>query len=425
MSRSVLSFLILCSTLWTNPAMADVWTFRQGLGTSFVEDRDTKVDSDLIVLSLLPSYRSRTWDVALDLNLRWDASNGEFFKDEWGKRGDWLRPIERLLHTSNQETLTFGLQRLTGLTLGSGQIVRGLIGNSEVYYGLPGFYLNADLGKTRIQAAVDRVYEPSVAGAAIFWEASRRLSLSLEGAVDPSAPVSFLGRFVDGRPEPDGEKEITGLGGEIVYRVFDGDLIKLAVDVQGGSLPEGARGYGGGIRLDFDFSAFYLSRLTFNVDSIACKNGYIPAYFDELYPLERWNFGGKTLVEANPLGGTVSDRDMWVTSIRYNLGDFFLVAAGYDRSDDGSLERAQFSVKILEEGGKGIELYLWSRTNSEGESLFDDDQNLFGRVTALYNFTPHLLVRAGFDHSWSLDEDRGGVVPRSDFILNLLYTVSM
>ncbi len=81
MSRSVLSFLILCSTLWANPAMADVWTFRQGLGTSFVEDRDTKVDSDLIVLSLLPSYRSRTWDVALDLNLRWDASNGEFFKD--------------------------------------------------------------------------------------------------------------------------------------------------------------------------------------------------------------------------------------------------------------------------------------------------------------------------------------------------------
>ncbi|UCF31317.1 MAG: hypothetical protein JSV26_02545 [bacterium] len=418
----LISVLLLAAPV---AAGADVMTITVGPGTSLIRDRDTGEDRDFVILSLLPSYRSRTWNVSLDLNLRWDSSDGSFFKEEWSRRGDWLRPLRQLTYSSRRADLTLGLERLTDYTLGSGQLVRGLIGDAEVQYGLPGFFLEDVVGDIRVQAAADRTVDPSVAGVAFIWGPSEALTVSLEGAVDPEAPLAFSGQFEGGRPVADSEEEVTGWGGEVSYRFLDGRVFNLTGVFRGGSLEGGARGQGGGIRLDLDFSSFYVNRLTLRADSVSCERGYVPAYFDELYSLERWGLTGEPLRVQIPFGEGVPDRTMWMTSLRYALGDFFLVVLDYDRFEDGSMERARVSIKILEEGNKGIEAFAWSRTNSEDENLFDSERNFFARVTALYNLRPHLLFKVGFDHSWAITEERGGVFPRTDFMVNLLYTISM
>jgi hypothetical protein len=119
------------------------------------------------------------------------------------------------------------------------------------------------------------------------------------------------------------------------------------------------------------------------------------------------------------------DREMESFSIAYSLGRYFKMAGGADRFSDNSMKRAHFKLSVLEEGGRGVEAMVWSRADDVNEDLLDPDTNLFSKVSALYNFFPHLRIRIDLKHSWAFKEARGGLIPASSFMFGALYSISM
>ena len=88
------------------------------------------------------------------------------------------------------------------------------------------------------------------------------------------------------------------------------------------------------------------------------------------------------------------------------------------------MQRASLLLKLLEEGGKGIEALIWSRTDDETEELFQKDLNIFTRVSALFNLFPHLLLKLNYNYSWAFLEEAGSAVPASELNIQAQYTIS-
>ena len=405
-------------------ASASTWTLTGGPGLSVLTDRSGNDRTTFLLLNLSPSFSGPMWEIALDLDLRWDLENKTFYDEDWNRDGDWLRPLKRMGYRTSEGDWRVEIAGYSQMTLGSGQVVRGLIGGAETTYGLPGLLVNGAASNASFQLFVDRVYDPDVAGAAVTWNPGSAFSLSLEGAVDSSAPLVFSGRFDGGRPMADGEKSVRGLGGEAKYRFYDGDVLGLSLMVNAGSLNQEAKGTGGGVRMDLDFSSFYHNRLTLRAGTTRCRENYIPAYFDDLYQIERWGVSGNTLLQLNPLDAGGADRNMVSAYMEYGLGDFFHVRAEYDRFDDDSMKRAGLLLNLSEEDNRGLEVILWSKTLNKGENLFDIDSNMFARVSALYKFFPHLFIKGSYELSWDFVADKGGAVSSSNLTLSALYTIS-
>lgn len=402
---------------------ADIWKLTGGIGYSRLNDNTDNEKLDLLVLNLSPAYTSVFWEVALDLNLRWDVDDFSFFSEEWEPRGSWLRPLDKLGYRTPDGKLSVSLLQYWQMTLGSGQTLRGLIGGAEVNYGLPGFYLNRKTRTTALQIFVDQGIDPNVGGFGFTWEPGPAILFSLEGAIDPSAPAIWSGGFKHGRPAADSKDTVYGYSGEARARFYDTDLLNLSLFMNAGGLND-TQGVGLGFQADMDFSQAYLNRLSLEASSTFCNNGYIPAYFDELYQIERWGTRGETLLQLNPLDGSGSDRMMLMTRLGYKLGEFFKLEGRFDQFDDKSMKRAGLLLRLLEEGGKGIEALVWSRSDDRDEELFQKDLNLFSRVSALFNLFPHLLLKLNYDYSWAFLESVSGAVPASDLVLQAQYTIS-
>jgi hypothetical protein len=59
----------------------------------------------------------------------------------------------------------------------------------------------------------------------------------------------------------------------------------------------------------------------------------------------------------------------------------------------------------------------------DGE-LFAVDSNLYTRVSALYDLSPHFLLNFSFEHSWAFDEDLAGLIPLNSAGLGVMYNIS-
>jgi len=419
----MLSVIAVLVIMQPNVLKADVWELTGGIGFSRLNDNTENEKKDLLVLNLSPSYQSVSWEFSLDLNLRWDIDDGSFFSEEWDPKGAWLRPLKKLGYRAIDESWSAYLLQYWQMTLGSGQALRGLVGGAEVNYSLPGFYLRRTTRTTTFQLFVDQAIEPNVGGFGFTWEPRPELSLSLEGAIDPTAPLEWSGGFSRGRPTADSEDTVYGYGGEGKARIYDSVLMDFSLFVNAGVLND-TQGAGLGFLADMDFSQAYLNRLSLKASSVFCNNGYVPAYFDELYQIERWGVHGQTLLQTNPLDGSGPDRMMLMTKLGYGLGEFFNLEWRYDQFDDKSMKRAGLLLRLLEEGGKGIEALVWSRSDDKDEELFQKDVNLFTRVSALYNLFPHLLLKLNYKYSWAFLEEASGAVQASDLVLLAQYTIS-
>ena len=84
-------------------ASADIWTLNAGLATQRLVNRDTEDNSNYLNLMASVSYRSVKWNVSLDLEGRWDTSERDFDDTVYGRRGDFLRPVETLVYTGAEQ----------------------------------------------------------------------------------------------------------------------------------------------------------------------------------------------------------------------------------------------------------------------------------------------------------------------------------
>jgi hypothetical protein len=109
----------------------------------------------------------------------------------------------------------------------------------------------------------------------------------------------------------------------------------------------------------------------------------------------------------------------------YELGNTFRISAGLDRFTDDSMKRARFLLELKESGGRGLQAKAWSRADGPDEELFKVDENFFTRVSALYAFMPHMLLKVSYDRSWAFQEDKGGLVPLSSILLGVMYNISL
>lgn len=402
---------------------ADVWNLSGGIGYSQLNDNTENEKKNLLVLNLSPSYQSVSWEFSLNLNLRWDIDDSTFFSEEWKRRGAWLRPVEKIGYRTPDENLSVSLLQYWQMTLGSGQTLRGLVGGAEVEYSLPGFYLERKTRTTTLQLFVDQGIDPNVGGFGFIWEPRPEVYFFLEGAIDPTAPAEWSGGFEDGRPVADSEDTVYGYSGEARARFYNTSLLDLSLFLNAGVLND-TNGAGLGFQADMDFSQAYVNRVSLEASSTFCNNGYVPAYFDELYQIERWGIHGETLLQLNPLDGSGPDRMMVMSKLGYRLGEFFKLEGRYDQFEDKSMKRAGLLLRLLEEGGKGIEALVWSRSDDENEELFQKDLNMFSRVSALFNLFPHLLLKLNYEYSWAFVEEAGGAVQASDLILQAQYTIS-
>jgi hypothetical protein len=276
-----------------------------------------------------------------------------------------------------------------------------------------------------MEVGVDRPVDPTVQAAAVTWEPWKEFQIVIESAVDPYAPESFTGDFSSGRPKADRDLRITGSAAGFLFPVRDGQVFDIKAGAHGAKLNSEATGIGWELRISLDMSRYYLNRLSLNTGSVRCTGGYVPAWFDTVYPVQRWGFTGQPLIVENPLDGDGEDRRMEILDIKYQLGNTFRISTGLDRFTDNSVKRARFQLELKESGGRGLQVTAWSRADGPDEELFKVGENFFTRVSALYAFLPHTLLKVSYDRSWAFQEDKGGLVPLSSILLGVMYNISL
>lgn len=418
-------FVLLLILLVPSAAQAGILNLRSGLGTVVQKDRDTSESVRYGAVLLATSYRTPALEFALDLPFRWDIQTREFDRDIWDRRGDLLRPLKLLRYHSGTGRVSGGLEVFTDWTPGEGFLVRNLSGRAEIDYVLPGLRFRWSDEHFDLDAGMDRLVDPTVQAVAFTWRAARRVTLIIEGAVDPEAPVAFSGDSSQGRPSADDSERLTAGAVGIRVELVQGDVLDLSIGAHTGEINGKAKGKGGELSATLDFTHSYLNRLQLLVRSVNCEGGYVPAWFDAAYPVYRWGPTGQPFLGLNPLDGTIPDRKMLSYDIQYDLGDFFSVSGGLDRFEDDSMSRAWFEAKLREENGRGLEISVWSRADGPDIKLFSEDSNLRSRVRALYNFLPHFLLSVSFEHSWAFREDEAGFKPLNSILLGVVYDISL
>lgn len=425
MRRAVLLAALFVGIACPLTAEAGIWNLNAGLGTERLTDRDLEERSDSINLLAAASYTSPTWEFTLGLQLRWDTEGWVLDQDIWNRKGDLLRPIETLVYSRPDSTFSAGLEVMNDWTPGSGYLIRDLSGRAEIDYALPGFRLQWTTDNLKMEVGMDRPVDPTVQAAVVKWEPWKEIQVVIESAVDPNAPLSFTGDFNGGRPKADNGRRITGSAAGILFPVRDGQVLDIKAGGHGARLNGEASGVGWEFRISLDMSRYYLNRLSLSTGSVRCSGGYIPAWFDAVYPVQRWGFSGQPLLDANPLDADGEDRRMEVLDVMYELGNTFRISAGLDRFTDDSVKRARFLLELKESGGRGLQAKAWSRADGPDEELFKVDENFFTRVSALYAFMPHMLLKVSYDRSWAFQEDKGGLVPLSSILLGVIYNISL
>lgn len=426
-SFSILTVLILLC-LSAQAAWADVITLRTGIGTVWQRNRDT--DENIRYAALLSelSYRSPALEMTLDLPLRWESEKWELDKEIWSRQGDLLRTVRTFLYSptgsSTGSNWKAGLELLRSWTPGSGYLIRDLSGAGEIDYALPGLRFLWSGERTRIEAGMDRPVNPTVQAVAVSYKLFDQVLLSFEAASDPEAPLSFTGVFEDGRPVADDTESITGSAAGLEMLLLDGSMLDVRVGGHAGKLGDKGEGIGGDLALSLDFSSYYRNQLQVKIASIQCRGGYLPAWFDGTYPVQRWGGNGQPLLVLYPMDGATADRQMESVEISYELGDLLSIRGGVERLDDDSMSKARFDLALREESGRGLEASVWSRVDDADTRFFSSDANLYSRLNALYDLSPHFLLKVALEHSWAFDEELAGLVPLNSALIGVMYNIS-
>ncbi len=405
-------------------AQGDILNLRGGLGTILQKDRDLQNSIRYGVVLLAPSYRTPTFEFALDVPLMWNTETGEFDQDVWNRKGDWLRPLNLLRYRSGTGHISVGFEVLEGWTPGDAYLVRDLTGRGEIDYVLPGLRFQWTAEHFYLDAGMDRPIDPTVLAVGLTWKVARRITLVLEGAVDPEAPVVFTGDSSQGRPSADVSERLTAEAAGVRVGLVEGKVLDLSVGVHSGDINGDAKGRARELAATLDFTQSYLNRLKLLFRTVICEGGYVPAWFDATYPVYRWGPNGEPFLGINPLDGTIPDRKMRIYDIQYDLGDYFSISGGFDRFTDDSMRRARFEVKLKEENGRGLEVGLWSKSDRSDTKLFSEDSDLFSRASALYNFLPHFLLNISYEHAWAYQEETS-FRPTNSFLLGVMYDISL
>jgi len=430
---------LLC--LSTQVAYGDVITLRSGLGTVWQRNRDTDENTRYAALLTELSYRSPVFDLSLDVPLRWESEKWELDREIWSRKGDFLRPVRTFMYRSTGNSVDSsstgsatanatgsrweaGLELLLSWTPGQGYLVRDLSGAGEVDYALPGFRFSWAGEKMRLEAGMDRPVDPSVQAVSFSYRMFDGLVFYLEGATDPEAPLSFTGTFQDGRPVADETESITGSAAGLELRLRDGKVLDVQLGGHVARLGDSGEGLGSDLSLSFDFSAYHRNRLLVKVGSVLCRDGYIPAWFDGIYPVQRWGGDGEPLLVLYPLDGTYTQRQMTSVEVRYDLGELLSMRGGVERFDDDSMSKARFDIALREESGRGLEATVWSRIDDPDGTLFSVDSNLYSRLTALYDLSPHFLLNVSLEHSWAFKEELADLVPVNSAVMGVMYNIS-
>jgi hypothetical protein len=406
-------------------ANAGILNLRSGLGTVVQEDRDTGESIRYGAVLLATSYRTPAFQFTLDLPLRWDAETRSFDRSIWDRKGDWLRPLNILRYRSATGRISGGLEVFTDWTPGEGFLVRDLSGRGEVDYVLPGFRFRWSDEHFDLDAGVDRPIDPTVQAVALKWKATRGFTLIIEGAVDPEAPVVFSGKSSGGRPSADTSERLTAEAAGIRVQLIEGEVLDLSIGAHTADINGTAKGQGGELSATVDFTKSYLNRLQFLFRSVSCEGGYVPAWFNAAYPVDRWGPTGQPFLGLNPLDGTIPDRKMLSYDIQYDLGDYFNISGGLEGFTDDSMRRAWFDAQLREDNGRGLEVSIWSRADDPDIKLFSEDSVLHSRASALYNFLPHFLLSVSYEHSWAFREEEAGFKPLNSILVGVVYDISL
>jgi hypothetical protein len=418
-------FLTLMILVIPCTAHSGILNLRTGLGTVVLKDRDTGDTIRYGAVNLATSYRTPALEFGLDLPLRWEAQTRQFDRESWNRGGDWLRPLTLLRYRSRAGQVSGGLEVFTDWTPGEGYLVRDLSGRGEIDYVLPGFRFRWSDEAIDLDAGMDRPIDPTVQAIALTWKALRGVTLIIEGAVDPEAPVAFSGSSSQGRPRADDSERLAAGAAGVRFGLVQGEVLGLSVGVHTGEINGEAKGKGGDLSATMDFTKNYLNRLRLMVRSVSCEGGYVPAWFDAEYPVHRWGPTGQPFLAFNPLDGSIPDRNMLSYDIQYDLGEFFSISGGLDRFVDDSMRRARLEAKLREENNRGLEVSIWSRADGSDTKLFSADSNLHSRVSALYNILPHFLLSVSYEQSWAFREEEAAFIDLNSILIGLSYDISL
>jgi len=284
----VLFTALLAALLLPQAAIGGIWNLNAGLATERQTDRDSEEIWDSINLLAAATYTSPDWKFALDLQLKWETQEREFDSDIWSRKGDFLRPVKALLYSPMDGSFSAGLEVLESWTPGAGYLVRELSGSAEVDYVLPGILVKLESGSLKLELGADRPVDPTVQAAALMWEPWRKAELVIESVVDPEAPEVFTGNFDGGRPKADVTSRLTGTAVSFALPIHDGRVLDIKAGGHAAMLGDDASGLGWEVKVTLDMSSYYLNRLSLNVGSVDCRNGYVPSWFDAVYPVQRW-----------------------------------------------------------------------------------------------------------------------------------------
>lgn len=398
---------------------------RGGLGTVVQEERDTGDSTRYGSLLLAASHRTPSMEFALEFPLRWDAETREFDSEIWDRKGDLLRPLDLLRYSTPSGRFTGGMEVLNSWTPGEGFLVRNLSGRGEIDYILPGVRFRWTGERLNLDAGMDRPVDPTVQAVGLKWKIGGGITLVLEGAVDPEAPLVFSGNSSDGRPRADQTERLTAQAAGFSFQLVEGNVLDLNIGAHTGDINGEAKATAGELTTTLDFTQSYVNRLRLTVRSISCEGGFVPAWFSDIYPVHRWGPGGQPFLALNPVGRAVPDKNMVSYHIDYDLGDFFSISGGLDRFEDDSMTRASFEAQLKEANGRGLEISVWSRADDPDVKLFSEDSNLYSRASALYNITPHILLNFSYERSWAFSDEDASFNPLNSILLGVIYDISL
>ena len=355
--------------------------------------------------------QDETWRVLIEARLRlrtFGTHQGEptIRREDWDEPSDVAHVLRELTYRSGGVSVRAG--ELADASLGHGTLVRGYHNALDPDHPHAGLLLDVREADADLQALVDNYLAPRlVGGRAAVRPFDDRFTVGGTAAFDLSAPSGIVDeldgdRSIDSTRNLETEGGVLGMAGaDVEYLFGERDRSWLAPYVDTNVLVGMGAGLHAGAHASLPAGRL---RLRAQGEYQLGTDGYVPAYADALYDLERLQFSlgrpgrdplpKRAVVDQGGFGG-----QGFLAEAGLGAGSFEAAASLAHRpGPEGNL----LSARILTPLGRRTRLSLWGHHRGVGQTGTD---GLLAAAGVRVRLSEHVFTLGEYARLWQLADD--------------------
>ncbi|MBI5542717.1 MAG: hypothetical protein HY901_02435 [Deltaproteobacteria bacterium] len=380
-----------------------------------------KIDRDLYLLTTATgTFDLGPVHLGIQAPLRWRIWNlddqkplFQLRKQDWDEVSDYFRILRYVEYGSPKQTVYARAGELAGTTLGHGTIVSWYYNAIDVDHWQTGLRFNLNLNPGGLETMLQSVTSPRLAGGRLYvrpWyfvdkcSLLYRLAVGLSTYVDADAPTTMAGSTVDEHQNlvaPTKTLAVYGL--DLEYPILASELVDLTPYVDLNIIGGQGVGFHGGVLLGLHPPVVDLqARLEYR----ALGARYLPAYFNSLYEVQRFQYqGGKTKLQWLEEGGHGEAVNGAYGELVVSVGKHFSLLGSYEDYEGPHNGALQLRLLLPEVAGLRLGAYYFKQNIEAPKEIFTSRHNAMGVLELRYQITPIFSVLGQVARQWQLGAD--------------------